>query len=68
MLKLVKFHPRFAYDPGDVFEVDEANTKFLLDNKYAVKASKEESDAARAALETAESKNHRDSEKAGGKK
>jgi hypothetical protein len=44
-LKLVKYHPLFAYSVGDVFEVNEADTKHLLDGKYAEplgEAAKEE--------------------------
>lgn len=38
-LKLIKYHPLFAYSVGDVFEVNEKDTKHLLDGKYAVPAS-----------------------------
>jgi hypothetical protein len=36
MLKLIKYHPRYAYSVGDEFEVNEKDTKELLDGGYAV--------------------------------
>jgi hypothetical protein len=40
MLKLVKYHPLFAYSVGDVFEVNEKDTKTLLEGGYATRISK----------------------------
>lgn len=34
-LKLVKYHPLYAYSVGDQFEVNEEHTKVLLEGKYA---------------------------------
>jgi hypothetical protein len=42
MLKLVKYHPLFAYSVGDIFEVSEADAKILLDGKYAVEATEDD--------------------------
>lgn len=42
MLKLIKYHPLFAYSVGDVFEVNERDTKTLLDGKYAVEATEDD--------------------------
>jgi hypothetical protein len=38
-LHLIKYHPQFAYSVGDQFEVNDADTKTLLDGGYAVPAS-----------------------------
>jgi hypothetical protein len=35
-LKLIKYHPLFAYSVGDVFEVNDSDTNKLLEGKYAV--------------------------------
>jgi hypothetical protein len=34
-IKLIKYHPLYAYSVGDVFEVNEEHTKYLLEEKYA---------------------------------
>jgi hypothetical protein len=39
MLKLVKYHPQFAYSVGDVFEVSESDSKYLLENEFAVETA-----------------------------
>lgn len=44
MLKLVKYHPLFAYSVGDTFEVNETDTKTLLDGKYAIRLSQEQAE------------------------
>lgn len=35
LLRLIKYHPLFAYSVGDEFEVSEKDTQTLLDGKYA---------------------------------
>ena len=37
-LRLIKYNPLFAYSVGDQFEVNEADTKTLLDGNFAVPA------------------------------
>lgn len=44
-IKLVKYHPEFAYSVGDEFQVSESHTKLLLDGGYAVKVKAEERQA-----------------------
>jgi hypothetical protein len=64
MLKLVKYHPLFAYSVGDEFEVGESDTKILIEGGYAVEISKktqketetEKKGAEPAIVETAEAK------------
>lgn len=41
-IKLVKYHPAYAYSVGDEFEVNEAHTNLLLDGGYAVKVKEAE--------------------------
>lgn len=36
VLKLVKYHPQFAYSVGDEFTVNEKDTKILLEGGYAM--------------------------------
>lgn len=36
LLQLIKYHPLFAYSKGDQFEVNDEDTKTLLEGKYAV--------------------------------
>jgi hypothetical protein len=56
-LQLVKYHPLFAYSVGDKFEVNDADTKLLLDGKYAVPASeKAENASSKEKKETATGK------------
>lgn len=40
-LKLVKYHPKFAYSVGDVFEVPPVKEAILLDGGYAVPVEEE---------------------------
>lgn len=35
-IKLIKYHPKFAYSVGDVFEVPPIKEAILLDGGYAV--------------------------------
>jgi hypothetical protein len=61
-LKLVKYHPLFAYSVGDEFEVLPHDEKTLLDGKYAVPVSahveveKATDQGAESALEEAKEK------------
>lgn len=48
MLKLIKYHPLFAYCVGDVFKVNEADTKILTEEGYAVPATEDEASEAQA--------------------
>jgi hypothetical protein len=34
-IKLIKYHPQFAYSVGDVFEVNDRDTEILLSGNYA---------------------------------
>lgn len=68
-IKLVKYHPLFAYSVGDVFEVNKKDTEYLLGSAYAVEASKndaekaEEEEFARLEAEEAKAKIETASEK-----
>lgn len=42
MLKLIKYHPQYAYSVGDVFEVNKKDTEYLLKEKYATEATADE--------------------------
>jgi hypothetical protein len=35
LIRLIKYHPLYAYSVGDEFEVNEEHTQILLDGKYA---------------------------------
>lgn len=42
MLKLVKYHPLFAYSVGDVFEVNEKDTETLIKGGFAIEATEDD--------------------------
>lgn len=59
-LRLVKYHPQFAYSVGDEFKVNDADTKTLLDGKYAEPIGKKVEDASsKSKKETATGKPQR---------
>jgi hypothetical protein len=49
-LKLVKYHPLFAYSVGDEFQVNEKDTQHLLDGGYAVPVGKQEIETPEASI------------------
>jgi hypothetical protein len=56
LLRLIKYHPLFAYSVGDEFEVNEKDTQTLLDGEYAVPASASEPAPAAQVIETSEAR------------
>ena len=54
MLKLIKYHPLFAYSVGDVFQVNEADTEYLKKEGYAEDATEEEAAQALEKLDSEE--------------